>query len=335
MRLFLGIDAGQTSSKCALGDERGTVLSTGSGGPVTHLRDLKSRQDSKHSLREAVLAALKKAELPGNTSLEAIFLGSSGIASMGDAGAREMTQILKGIVRAKIRAVDHDAQVALAGAIPSCVGVIAIAGTGSLAFGRNSKGATIRAGGWGYLIGDSGSAFEIGRRALAAVARAHDGMGSPTTLTRDILTALSIEDPAGIKSRIYLDPNPRIQIAAIAPWVAQCARSGDPIAGEIMRTAGQEAGKMVCAVARKLDLNQEAFPFAATGGVTRTGELWLTPFREEVLAHFPSAMPMIPRFLPHFGAYLMALRTAGIVISEGLLGGLEESIRDHPDPLEG
>jgi N-acetylglucosamine kinase-like BadF-type ATPase len=143
--------------------------------------------------------------------------------------------------------IDHDARTALAGAIPSMTGVIAISGTGSIAFAMNANGASARAGGWGYLLGDPGSAYEIGRHALAAVALAHDGAGPVTTLSSLLLQALNIQDAAEITQVIYRDASPKLRIAGVCPTVAAAAASGDAVALSIFEEAGRGLGSMACA----------------------------------------------------------------------------------------
>src|SRR5260221_4700209 len=80
--------------------------------------------------------------------------------------------------------VRHDAKAALYAGNPAGCGVVLISGTGSIAYGRNDQGAEARCGGWGYLVGDEGSAVGIGQEGLRAASYDHDGRGSPTRVTR-------------------------------------------------------------------------------------------------------------------------------------------------------
>src|SRR5437764_3315818 len=94
--------------------------------------------------------------------------------------------MLSAAIRTRRLIVTNDAVSALAGATASGQGIITIAGTGSIAFGRNASGRTARAGGWGYIFGDEGSGFDIVRQALRAALRMEEGWG-PSTRLREVL----------------------------------------------------------------------------------------------------------------------------------------------------
>jgi N-acetylglucosamine kinase-like BadF-type ATPase len=326
MRLYIGIDAGQTSTKCVLGDETGNLISAGQGEAVSHWRDAQSRTKVKEVLNQVVLKTVRTAGLQASIGVEAVFLGYTGVSTLGETAARVLAELVGEIIVVRNTSVDHDAQVALAGAIPSMTGIIVIAGTGSLAYGIDERGNRARAGGWGYLIGDPGSGYEIGRQALAAVARYHDGTGPTTDLAARIMRAFSIEDLFAIKQVVYLDPDPKKRVAALAPFVSQAAHAGDQVALEILSAAGKDLGKMICAVARKLNFENGKFLFSVTGGVVNCGDLLRTPFEDEVLSNFPAAERIVPRFPAHCGAYLMALRAGGISVTEGLLNRMEGTL---------
>jgi N-acetylglucosamine kinase-like BadF-type ATPase len=188
--------------------------------------------------------------------------------------------------------------------------VIAIAGTGSIAFAMNASGANARAGGWGYLLGDPGSAYEIGRQALAAVALAHDGAGPGTLLSSLLLQALNIHDPAEITQVIYRDASPKLRIAGVSSTVAAAAASGDKVATGIFEAAGRGLGRMACAAARKLT-PPPSQTFSGVGGVFESGELLWNPYRERVLAECPQAQVVAPAYPPLVGALILAFRKGG------------------------
>jgi len=327
MKLYIGIDGGQTSIKCAIGNEEGTVLAIGTGGPATHLIDSESRRKVMQGIREAISEALRLLGLRAGTCVEASFLGFTGISEANSAATKTLSELFQEIIVGRTIAIDHDAQVALAGAIPSLRGIIAIAGTGSMAYGLNESGNRVRAGGWGYLLGDPGSAYEIGRQALAAVAREHDATGPPTDLSWRVMKSFSIHVPSAIRHVVYLDSTPKLRIAALAPVVSEAAQAGDCVAMDIMRIAGIGLGQLVCAVARILGMMDKKFKFSTTGGVFKSGDPLGIPFKDEVLSCFPLAEMVAPRFSPHIGAYLMALRLGGVSVDEELLCRVEQSLR--------
>src|SRR5437867_2319445 len=158
MRLFLGVDGGQSSTKALIGDETGRVLGAGSGGPCNHVGAAEGASKLKQAVAECVGKACEQAGLDAaQVRFEAACFGMSG-------GPEDKEALLGRILRAAKLIVTHDAVIALSGATAGEPGVITIGGTGSIAFGRNESGRVARAGGWGYVFGDEGSAFDIVRQ---------------------------------------------------------------------------------------------------------------------------------------------------------------------------
>jgi N-acetylglucosamine kinase-like BadF-type ATPase len=147
--------------------------------------------------------------------------------------------------------------------------VLIVAGTGSIGYGRTVSGAEVRTGGWGYLLGDEGSAFAVGLAGLAAVLRAHDGRAAPTALGAALLDAWALTGPDGIIARVYQQPPPREEIAALAPLVAAAARASDVVAAGILADGGAALGDLTTTTARKLGL-----PPATPAPVVTTGGFW-------------------------------------------------------------
>lgn len=142
-----------------------------------------------------------------------------------------------------------------------------IAGTGSLAWGRNSMGETARSGGWGYLLGDEGSAFSIGQAGLRAACRASDGRSNSSTLLQMILKQLDIKRASELIAWCYEQPQPRERMAALAPIVFAAANHQDEGAQSIIQQAAHELADMIHAVAQQLGLQSGEFAFVGAGGV--------------------------------------------------------------------
>jgi N-acetylglucosamine kinase len=163
--------------------------------------------------------------------------------------------------------VTTDAVIALAGATESGCGIIAIAGTGSIAFGRNAAGRTARAGGWGYVFGDEGSAFDIVRQALRASLRMEEGWGQRTTLRDVLVKAADARDANDVAHQFYGSIWPRDKVATLAPLVDEAAKSGDAIALEILNNAAMQLAGFVSAVRGQLFESGSAADVAYIGGV--------------------------------------------------------------------
>ena len=219
-RFFLGLDGGQSSTVALVADETGRVLGAGTGGPC----------DSEHfrqSMLESVQSAASNAGLAEKTKFTAACFGLSG-------GSTGREAILRELVAADHYAFHTDALIALTGALAGEPGVIAIAGTGSIAFGRNAAGTMARAGGWGYAFGDEGGAFDIVRQALRAALRDEEGWGAKTQLGEGLRKATGVERMNDLLHRFYTPEFPRAKIARYAKLVDQAAREGDATARDIM-----------------------------------------------------------------------------------------------------
>jgi N-acetylglucosamine kinase-like BadF-type ATPase len=177
-------------------------------------------------------------------------------------------------------------------------------------------------GGWGYLLGDEGSGYDIGRQALIAVGKEFDGLGSKTALTPLVLQSLNIEDAALIPQVVYRDPAPKLRIAHVCSIAAQAAQGGDLIARQLFSQGGKGLGEMACSIIRRLHLNGPSVVASGVGGVFHTGELIWNPYRQEILQQFPGAEVTPPRFPPVVGALLLAYQNGGERLSPQLLQAL-------------
>src|SRR5262249_6516648 len=138
------------------------------------------------------------------------------------------------------------------GATNGAPGIVVIAGTGSIAYGANARGETARAGGWGYIFGDEGGAFDIVRQALRAIVREYEGWGGRTALTPALLEAGAASDANELLHAFYTTEWPRQRVAALAPIVNRIAGEGDPIAAGIFENAARELAMLAAAVRRQL-----------------------------------------------------------------------------------
>jgi N-acetylglucosamine kinase-like BadF-type ATPase len=161
--------------------------------------------------------------------------------------------------------VSTDCEIALEAAAGSGPGVVLIAGTGSIAFGRNAAGETARAGGHGPWIGDEGSAFEIGRRAVSAVARVRD-MDAPSSVLPEMISA-ALECPDWDELLLRIMKEPEEIFPKLFPVVAAAANSDDSAAKEIMFASAIGLSNLAMVVIRRLGMKDEIFPLVKCGGV--------------------------------------------------------------------
>ena len=305
MKLFLGVDGGQTSTTALIGDETGRVLGAGRAGPCNHAGAAEGRAKFVRALEGCVRDALDHAGIAApihEVHFEAACLGLSGGPTNKDALARE-------IVRATEYLITHDAAIALTGATGG-TGVVIIAGTGSIAFGRNVEGRTARVGGWGYAFGDEGSAFDLVRQALRAVLRFEEGWGSPTALRAALLESTGAADADDLLHRFYTDEYPRARIASLAKVVDEVAVAGDAVAREILHTAAQSLAMLASAVRGRLFRAGDLVSVSYAGGVFRSAILLA---RMRALLELEDGNRVAaPEHSPAAGALIEAYRLAGI-----------------------
>jgi N-acetylglucosamine kinase len=228
-------------------------------------------------------------------------------------GPEDKSALLREMVPADRLTITHDAEIALAGAVNGGAGVIVIAGTGSIAFGKNRQGVTARAGGWGHIFGDEGAAFDIARQALRAMLREQEGWGPRTALTPALLEATAAASAHDLLHVWYTIEWPRSRVAALAPLVSRIAEEGDPVAVGILESSARDLA-MLAASAREQIQQEDRLTVSWTGGVFRSTIL-LDQFR--ALVELGGAICSQPRHGPAIGALLMAWRTAELLVLPG------------------
>ncbi|HLI83959.1 MAG TPA: BadF/BadG/BcrA/BcrD ATPase family protein [Bryobacteraceae bacterium] len=307
MKYFLGIDGGQSSTTALIGDESGRIVGRGAGGPCNHATAEEGRGRLERAIEESVGAARAQAGLDAGVRFAAACCGMSG-------GPEDKRAILEGLLPADKLIVTNDAAIALAGATPSGRGIIVIAGTGSMAFARNQADQTARAGGWGYLFGDEGSAYDIARQALRAALRMEEGWGAATVLRNKLLAAGGAADANELMHRFYAPDWPRDRIAMLAPLVNAAAEAGDAVAAEILQYAALQLAMLASAVRPLVCRAEAATQVAFAGGVFRS-RLLRERFRELVeLEPRTECTPALRS--PAEGALLEAMRAAGFTAPE-------------------
>ena len=274
-RLILGIDGGGTRTTAFLArvSRPDEILGRGTAGP-SNQRAVGPRM-AMNNLDLAVQEAFENAQMDRQT-VAAACLGLAGADRTSDRSVVQDWAQEARLAR-KIQVV-NDAMPLLHVGAADGHGIALIAGTGSLAWGRNPQNQTARSGGWGYLFGDEGSAFAIGRALLQAVSCSSDGRGPATCLVDDVLQQLQISSAAEIVTAVYSHEIPRSVIDSLAPLAFSAADRMDVVACDILNGAATELAAMVVAVARRLNMI-DRLPLALTGSVL----LKQPKFREMVL----------------------------------------------------
>jgi glucosamine kinase len=314
--IYLGIDGGGTKTSCVVADET-TVL----GRAISGGSNITRRGDAR--VREALHAAVRDACAAGKIDPSHVVSSCVGLSGAGRAEVREaITRMLREVLGGKIEVVS-DLETTLEAAVGDGPGVIVIAGTGSIAYGRHVHGKTARAGGWGLAISDEGSGQWIGRAAVSAVLGATDAGESPGLLNQilalwklttvdDLVRYANASPPPDFSSLV-----PLVLDAAEAPrptgaWtghpVAEVGNAlgqmggatdetdhapgeqGDLLARAVLQRAGNELASLARNVIRRLFGAGVDVPLAMAGGVFRQSGMVRQVFYNGVIAEFPQAM---------------------------------------------
>ncbi|CAN5781431.1 N-acetylglucosamine kinase [soil metagenome] len=298
-KIGLGIDAGGSSSRWLLLSSTGAVLGEGRGGPLTGHIFSADEQDEQLDRFVEILAAARAVHPP-----DALVAGITGLHPGTVAAELFRRAVMETLGLDVQRAVlDNDMHVAFASAFGPGEGVLVYAGTGSVAYHETVTGEIVRAGGYGYLIDDSGAGYWLGHRALRALFRQVDAAGGPSD------TPLAGALYARLGSRVWSDIMPvvygggRSFVASLAPAIAAAERAGDEVARDILKRAGAELARLAQVVQGRLGA---VLPVAFAGGVTR-----LSPVLTESLETHLGASVRMVEGEPVYAAARLALGLGG------------------------
>lgn len=292
---YAGVDAGASRTRCVVTDGTGRLVSVGTG-PAGAYHPARPQASA-----EAIRLALSEALAPLGAGKGLVGLGL-GVAGAGRGGRADLANLLEAAGIARRVVITHDAEAALWGAFPSGEGIIVIAGTGSVAYGRDASGREAQVGGWGREIDDVGGAWWVGRQALQAVARAHDGRGPYTMLTALILQATGCAGAEGLVAWVRNPARMPREIAELAMAVDQAAAMGDEVALGIVRRAAGALAELAATCAGKLSLRPEARRLALVGGLAAASSALREAFRQCLCSRAPNLEVQPPALPAVFGA---------------------------------
>jgi N-acetylglucosamine kinase-like BadF-type ATPase len=259
----LGIDAGGTKTVALLADADGRIIGEGRAGAAN------LQTEGELEVEKILHTVIDRATDGWPQPPAAVCLGMAGVDREDDA------RIIGGIVRRlgfrSHALIVNDALIALVAGAGASPGVVVISGTGSIAYGLSPHHVAARAGGWGPTLGDEGSGYWIGRRALAAVMRELDQRGPRTALTPLVLQHFGLPRPEALVAEIYHQPQGRRAVASLGSVVEAAREEGDPVAIDIMTHAADELAISAASVIGRLDMRGEQFPILLAGGMLSRG----------------------------------------------------------------
>jgi N-acetylglucosamine kinase-like BadF-type ATPase len=296
---FAGIDGGQSSTVALIGDVDGRILGRGTAGPADEVDAGADSTRLRDALRDALSDACRSAGLPDGTSFAAIVAGVSGYegrvyGAQPDLAADRFVLL-------------HDAPIAHAGALSGEPGVVVIAGTGSVVYARDENDSSRTLGGWGFLFGDEGSAFQIARDALALLMAAQDdGDGSLREETQAACDFFAMESLRRVARAFYTGELTRERLAAFTRVAIRFAR---------FRTIADRGADRLAALASRALATTKECRVALTGGLFGDAEFYERA-RRGILSAVPGAQVGHAKDEPAVGALLLAYRELGLDVTE-------------------
>ena len=316
----LGIDGGGSRTRAVVLGADGTLLGYAMGDSINI--DDYGIETATQNLRELV----RKLSL--DSPFDAAFLSLGGVLSTKDRQAvRTICEALE-LAPLEQTGIHHDAVGALAGGLLGEPGMVVVAGTGSICYGRNAEGKEGRAGNWGPLFGDEGSGHWLGKEAMRAVALAHDGRGEPTELTGEVMRWLELTELDDLLHRLYVEGLGRSEIAAFAPTVLRLVEEGDAVARSILTRGCNLLAQCVGTVHQHI-FHESEVPTVIVGGLSQN-EVYLEAFREAVKNTGCPTSVVLPKLSPVMGSGLLALELLGVTITPRLKTALSESYEKLP-----
>jgi glucosamine kinase len=272
------MDGGGSKTSCVIGNET-AILGSGMSGPSNLIRV--GEQRAREAIAIAVQQACTEARV-NPAQIERTCIGVAGGAR--PETAKALQRILSNIVGGEIEIVG-DMVIAMEAASGNAPGVIVIAGTGSIAYGRNAAGQTARAGGWGFAISDEGSAHWIGRAAIAAIMRACDE-GQRPALLNAFMQAWRLET----REQMIMAANstPTADFAGLLPTIISAAESQDPIAHDVLAQAGAELSTLAKIVIARIFRPADEVRVGMSGGVFRNAALVRRVFYNNLRITYPN-----------------------------------------------
>ncbi len=298
----IGIDGGGTKTVGLLATDTGECITKVQTGPSNyHVVGI----EKTHEVLNEIITRLTTHY--GKTPLQSIPV-CIGMAGLG----REDDRIVIGkicdqIGISKNRILTHDAHIALVGGTEKHAGVIVISGTGSIVYGINESGKEVRTGGWGYLLGDEGSGYDIALKGLQAIARAADRRGRPTLLTDLILQRIMLNTPNELIG--WTQAASRDEIAQLAGLVFEAAELKDERAIQIVDDAFSELACAVETVTVQLDFSQQ-FDIIFSGGILLNQPMLADKLQRWIEKIIIGSTVMRPKHEPAYGAVLLAIENS-------------------------
>ncbi|MEG0381005.1 MAG: BadF/BadG/BcrA/BcrD ATPase family protein [Kurthia sp.] len=312
---FIGIDGGGTKTRCVIGDFEGNIIGhhvSTSGNinaiPLTELHVM------LNDVIETILLQTKISLL----DVHQIFICLAGADR--DAEKEKIYQSFASSALFDKMTIQSDAHAALAAGTWGHSGTLLIAGTGSIIFGLNDNH-YFRVGGWGYLLGDEGSGFHLGKLAIRSILESYDAKLPMHPFQQNILTKYDVQHPPDIISKIYSHTAPVPIIASICREVLLAFEKEDDLAIEIVQLTQEELIRLIQLAQDQMNMEK---PLVLHGGLF-SNTAFYEVFCKQLVNQFPSLKFTKPVVSGEVGAYILAIHANRIIIDEVMKENIKNS----------
>lgn len=309
MALLIGIDGGGTKTQGYVIDEKGNVLGkTQTGSLNIHSQN---PEKIKEHFSTLINELCKQADSPLN-EIDLISVGVAGIGRERDCKSFQEMIFDEEIV-SKLY-VTTDIKAALVGAHGEEKGIFVLSGTGSIAYGMDGSGNEYRVGGWGHILGDEGSGYDIGRKALASVAKMMDDREQNTTLKEKIFQHFNVKTTEEFVTYVYHPTRTKADIACVVPIVHECSLYNDPVCHKILVEAVDELVAMTVVLIEKIE-KEEIYSVSMGGGIFNNIQWVYEAFSRKLKDEITNVKIHKPKLSPEIGAIILGCKKFGIELN--------------------
>ncbi|MBN2326409.1 MAG: hypothetical protein JXR73_04580, partial [Candidatus Omnitrophica bacterium] len=322
MPYVFGIDGGGTQSRAVLMTDFGKVVYAGTG-PALNYHYVGASQVSS-SVKRLFNDALQTARARPDECL-GVCLGLAGAGQKKDrAILQPLFDELFGLDRCLLLS---DAEIALISGALAETGIIVLAGTGSMVYGRSPDGRDGRIGGYGAQLSDEGSGYHIGLEGLKAVVQCHDGLLQEVGFQQALFDCMGFHQVSDLIDWVNSNASSRDRIAALAELIIRAASEDDPLADEILNRQADYLARFVDALHRRLSF-PERVDIVLSGGLFSDASYYWQLVRRKIHYFLPGANVISPRMAPLMVAAIYAFSIANIEIDENLLDLARRTYRE-------
>lgn len=325
MNYVIGIDGGGTKTQVVLADLNGNVLLNTMYGSTNP--NAITKQELDDTFRE-IFQEMEETVPRSLNKVSSIFTGASG------AGSKASASLLSEIIApffyedTKIKVVPDSINALYSGTFGK-PGIVQISGTGSITYGINERQEQGRVGGWGYLLGDEGSGYDVGKKGIQAVLQFFDGCGPDTLLSNMLFDLYKINSGRELIDKIYYSDNPRLEISRISKLVFQAFEKNDAVAIAILRKVADEIAQSIMTLDQKLFKEEGKVTVTLCGGLFSNTTI-LPVLLQDVLINYPKRMSLVtPEFPPVVGSVVGAYLEIDCVVTEDIKKNLRSSFTNN------